>query len=69
MNRDLTVARTHKYAVNRLPLPWTPSPLLQSCGPLLLTSPSGACFPLRGVDDVLKEAIMPEQVRVTFVIS
>ncbi|PNW83953.1 hypothetical protein CHLRE_04g214350v5 [Chlamydomonas reinhardtii] len=33
----------------------------RSCGPLLLTSPSGACFPLRGVDDVLKEAIMPEQ--------
>ncbi|KAG2444014.1 hypothetical protein HYH02_009213 [Chlamydomonas schloesseri] len=33
----------------------------RSCAPLLLTSPSGASFPLRGVDEVLRGAVLPDQ--------
>ncbi len=32
----------------------------QSCGPLLLTSPNGSSFPLRGVDEVLRGAVLPD---------
>ncbi|GIM16516.1 hypothetical protein Vretimale_19154, partial [Volvox reticuliferus] len=32
----------------------------RSCGPLLLTSPNGSTFPLRGVDEVLRGAVLPD---------
>ncbi|GIL61548.1 hypothetical protein Vafri_16011, partial [Volvox africanus] len=32
----------------------------RSCSPLLLTSPSGSTFPLRGVDEVLRGAVLPD---------
>ncbi|KXZ45491.1 hypothetical protein GPECTOR_54g232 [Gonium pectorale] len=33
---------------------------LQSCAPLLLTSPGGTTFPLRGVDELLRGVVVPE---------
>ncbi|GLC52568.1 hypothetical protein PLESTB_000644200 [Pleodorina starrii] len=32
----------------------------RSCAPLLLTSPNGCVFPLRGIDEVLRGGVLPE---------
>ncbi len=59
--RYLVSQQTCKAVTVNCGLPGLPSQTPQSCAPLLLTSPNGSSFPLRGVGEVLKGQVPPEQ--------